>query len=191
MPNFCHARTWRGIQCSSHRSKHGDLCPQHQRCLDRKRELPFGLYTSFIDEKDLHARLHRAATCDERTNLYWYSRHKMWDEAKEFPYAHTVEDLTEDDFMQCLVYVHDYYAKNPRQRGSDGIEKGKGPRSFEDKDDATRMLYCGATLHCFQYYAASVCEGFLKVLAGPPISIYEATERQLSLIHISEPTRPY
>ena len=112
MPNYCNARTWRGLQCSSQRSKDPTLCKQHQRSLEQKSELPYGLYTAPITENDPHARLHRAAVCDKTTTLRYYSRDRMWGEAKKFTHINAVEDLGEDEFWECLLYVNEYYSKN-------------------------------------------------------------------------------
>ena len=35
----------------------------------------------------------------------------MWEEAKRFEYIDKVEDLTEDDFLHCLIAVDESFAK--------------------------------------------------------------------------------
>ena len=89
-----------------------------------------------------------------------------------------VEDLEEDDFMECLVYVNEYYMKHKMLRVKDGIEELRGPQCYADKDDPERMLYCGASLQRFPYYAPSVCLAYLKAHAGRAVGLLEATERQ-------------
>ena len=99
MPNYCHARTWRGVQCIHQRGKEKELCKQHQTCLEKTRALPFGRFDQPISEDKLHARLHRAAVCEKTATFRYYSRDRMWDHAKRFDGVDSVEDLDEDAIM--------------------------------------------------------------------------------------------
>ena len=103
MPNCCRARTWRGVQCTAQRDKHSEFCRQHQGCLTRKKELPYGRFDASITPEQLHLRLHRAAVCDQTSGFRYYSRDKMWDQAKKIPDVHSVDDLGDDAFMECLA----------------------------------------------------------------------------------------
>ena len=145
MPNYCHARTWRGVQCTRAHEKDSVFCKQHQGDLRRKRELPYGRFDTPILPDQLHLRLHRAAVCDKTGEYRYYSRDKMWEEARKCG-VKQVEDLTEDDFTACLAYVDEYFAKHPVQRRERGVEEKKGPRSFADLEDEDRMMYCGSSL---------------------------------------------
>ena len=75
----------------------------------------------------------------------------MWEEAKKFQHINAVEELEEDEFMECLACVNDYFAKNQTQRDNDGILPDMGPQSFADKENPERMLYAGSTLRRFPY----------------------------------------
>ena len=103
----------------------------------------------------------------------------MWDQAKKFKHINAVDELDEDEFLECLVYVNEYYVKHATQRDKDGVEELKGPESYEHKENSQRMRYCGSTLHRYPYYSQSVCLAYLQAYAGRVIGIEEATERQL------------
>lgn len=178
MPNYCCARTWRGVQCSSQREKNQDFCKQHQGCLNRKKELPYGRFDQPIHGDVLHLRLYRAAVCDKKDSFKYYSRDKMWGDAKKFQHINAVEELEEDEFMECLPDVNEYFAKNQKQRDNDGIFPHMGRQSFADRENPVRMLYAGSTLRRFPYYAPSVCVAYLKSHAGRSITLHEATEQQ-------------
>ena len=81
MENLCIARMWRGHQCTRYREKNDVFCRQHARG-----KLPYGRYDVPIPVEELHRRLHRAAVCDRKQSFKYYSRDKMWEEAKRFDY---------------------------------------------------------------------------------------------------------
>ena len=107
MPNFCHARTWKGCQCEKPRSKDSQLCSMHRGQLNKTKALKFGVYgTDTMRPEQLHARLRRAAVCDSATKAFrYYSRDRMWEGAKKLQKT-CVEDLDEDDFLECLSLIH-------------------------------------------------------------------------------------
>ena len=64
----------------------------------------------------------------------------MWEEAKKFPHINAVEELGEDEFMECLSYVSDYFATHKKQRDNDGIVENMGPQSYPDKESRPYAL---------------------------------------------------
>ena len=78
--------------------------------------------------------------------------------------------------------INDFFAKSEYQRKKHGVEANMGPQSYADvelntPDSRARLMYCGSTLQRFRYYAPSVCKSYLRFLAGRPIELAGATER--------------
>ena len=101
MPNYCAARTWRGVQCNKLRAKNEVFCALHTKCMASAQGLPYGRYDKRIHPNILQQYLHRAAVCEKAVGFKYYSRDRMWDEAKKFAYANSVEDFHEDDFWSA------------------------------------------------------------------------------------------
>ena len=163
MPNYCHARTWRGVQCSQLRHRASFFCSQHTRVQNSGRALQYGRYDVPLHAEVLGKCLHRAAVCDQTENFRFYSRERMWDEAAKHG-VNAVEELSDEMYTECLCNVNEYYGKNPAQwKTVQSLTPGAGPRSVEDRHDHERAFYCG-TIRRFRYYAPSVFHAMLVYL---------------------------
>ena len=56
----------------------------------------------------------------------WYTRDVMWKEACVFG-VNDLSDLTDDQYMECVRAVHDYWRTNQTQRNVRQILRGSGP----------------------------------------------------------------
>ena len=99
----------------------------------------------------------------EPPKFQWYS----WLRFKSFADEHSNLDKVlslKEDFMSCLKDVHEYYSKHPEYVQPEGLEKFKGPQSYDDTKNKQLLHYYGSGW--YQWYKKSVFEQQMVKIFG-------------------------
>ena len=107
--------------------------------------------------------------------IKWYSRAMMWTQIADLQ-KDSIEDLTAEEFLDCLYSVDVYFRKNPAVREKMSLAPFKGPQHVEDRDVEQRVNYLGDAA-VYKYYDKGLFLCELRALDSQLIP-EKATERQ-------------
>ena len=90
------------------------------------------------------------STAGKPTDHKWYTRDIMWREACAFK-VNDLKDLTDDQYMECLLEVHKYWQQHRTQRIERKLVAGSGPQSCSDRGGPSEA-YIGGDLAIFKFF---------------------------------------
>ena len=158
-PNYCRARTWRGVQCEKAKQKNSEYCFIHTPKASQN-VLPYGIYDPSVPPEHIAKLIDRAAVCEQNQGLQYYSRDRMWFEAKKHDVA-CVEELSDADMTLCLAAVNDYYKMYSAKRHEHGVMR------FSEFKIVPDLMYVGSSVRNYRYYAPTVFNNMLHHVANP------------------------
>ena len=121
----------------------------------------------------------------------WYTRYAMWWEAVKLRSTIVpLNELSEAEYSACLDAVHKYYAYHPNVRETHGVEKGKGPVEFAERDQPCAQYNGTGGGRMLKWYQRGVFQAELRRLGT---TMDSASERQwmLALRSTSASLAPY
>ena len=91
---------------------------------------------------------------------YWYTRDIMWHEASVFA-VENLSDLSDEQYMECLRAVHDYWRKHLTQRKTRQVVRGCGPKDNTQRG-TEQEAYVADNLRAFKFFDARVFQEELR-----------------------------
>ena len=146
----------------------------------KRGNLTHGRYGSYIAEAALEKLLLNAAKCEKDAGFKYYCRAIMWQKASSSevrPGLENLDDLTDDEYLECLHKVDLHFQKNSTLRENWRVEPFQGPQSLDERHSPKANYNAGYRKH--KYYSKKVFEKQLvRVNGGRPLLPHQATERQ-------------
>ena len=156
----CMARTFRLFQCAKKPSLQlecgAQVCRAHMRSR-RRHGLMTSTSVSSTHMNEITKYLWSAA--DPREYL-WYTRDIMWTEASVFK-VDNLADLSDEQYMECLRALHDYWRKHLTQRKARQVVRGSGPKDNSQRS-TEQEAYVGDNLRAFKFFDARVFQEELR-----------------------------
>ena len=175
---YCLARAFRLFQCTKKQSFTlecgSPVCRMHMRTWRRH-----GLMTSRTLSASHRGDIvkYLASSSNPQQDL-WYTRDIMWKEACVFG-VDDLSDLSDDEYMECLRAVRDYWKQHVTRRNVRQIIRGSSPRDVTQRQTAVED-YVGDHIRAFKYFDARVFQEELRGL-HPSATPSSASERVFSL----------
>ena len=75
--------------------------------------------------------------------LRWYTRAIMWNEASKAFGVASLDELTDDIYLECLFTTHEYFRRHVSVRRRRLLKEGSGPQTLDDRHSATENYLGG------------------------------------------------